>query len=67
MLASSASSAELEHYLDLLDARDLVQATTSSDDVKHTKPAPDIFASALAKLQGILPGWYSSASGQKRT
>ena len=55
VLASSASKAELEHYLDLLDARDLVYATTSSDDVKHTKPAPDIFASALAKLQGILP------------
>ncbi len=53
VLASSASQAELEHYLDLLDARDLVFATTSSDDVKHTKPAPDIFASALAKLQGI--------------
>ena len=55
VLASSASKAELEHYLDLLDARDLVCATTSSDDVKHTKPAPDIFASALAKLQGVLP------------
>lgn len=55
VLASSASKAELEHYHDLLDARDLVFATTSSDDVKHTKPAPDIFASALAKLQGILP------------
>jgi HAD superfamily hydrolase (TIGR01549 family) len=55
VLASSASKAELEHYLDLLDARDLVDATTSSDDVKQTKPAPDIFASALAKLPGILP------------
>ena len=53
VLASSASQPELEHYLDLLDARGLVAATTSSDDVEHTKPAPDIFATALAKLPGI--------------
>ncbi len=56
VLASSASSAELDHYLDLLGARDLVDATTSSDDVKQTKPAPDIFATALAKLPGVSAG-----------
>lgn len=50
VLASSASEAELEHYLDLLEVRDLVAATTSADDVKHTKPAPDIFETALKKL-----------------
>ncbi|WP_206240184.1 HAD family hydrolase [Novosphingobium terrae] len=53
VLASSASEAELDHYLDLLDVRDLVDATTTSDDVKHTKPAPDIFAEALAKLSNV--------------
>ncbi|MEG3089358.1 HAD family hydrolase [Sphingomonas sp. PB4P5] len=53
VLASSASAAELDHYLDLLGARALVSATTSSDDVEQTKPAPDIFATALAKLPGI--------------
>ena len=53
VLASSASQPELDHYLDLLGARDLVTATTCSDDVKHTKPAPDIIATALGKLPGI--------------
>jgi len=50
VLATSASQDELSHYLDLLDVRDLVTATTSADDVKHTKPAPDIFAAALKKV-----------------
>lgn len=54
LLASSASSAELEHYLDLLDARALVTATTSIDDVGQSKPAPDIFAVALGKA-GVAP------------
>jgi HAD superfamily hydrolase (TIGR01509 family) len=53
VLASSASAAELDHYLDLLEARALVAAVTSGDDVERTKPAPDIFATALAKLSGI--------------
>lgn len=50
VLASSASSAELDHYIALLDAGDLVTAMTSADDVEKTKPAPDIFAVALKKV-----------------
>ncbi len=53
VLASSASGAELEHYTELLGAGDLASATTSSDDVEQTKPAPDIFSKALAKLPGV--------------
>ncbi len=56
ILASSASKEEVEHYLDLLGVRDVVFATTSADDVKHTKPAPDIFASALAKVPPLAAG-----------
>jgi phosphoglycolate phosphatase-like HAD superfamily hydrolase len=53
VLASSASGPEIDHYLDLLDAHELVTTTTSGDDVERTKPAPDIFAAALKKLPGI--------------
>lgn len=55
VLASSASKAELDHYLELLDASDIVSATTSADDVENTKPAPDIFATALKKTGSLAP------------
>ena len=49
VLASSASKEELEHYQKLLGIEDLVDVTTTSDDVETTKPAPDIFAMARDK------------------
>jgi HAD superfamily hydrolase (TIGR01509 family) len=49
VLASSAKSNELDHYLDLLDARDLVDDWTDSSDVEATKPDPDLVAAAIAK------------------
>ena len=49
-LASSASRSQVEYYLNLLDVHGLVCATTSADDVAHTKPAPDISAIALEKV-----------------
>ncbi|MDB5715400.1 MAG: family hydrolase [Sphingomonadales bacterium] len=51
VFASSAGKSELDHYLDLLDAKDLVAASTSADDVANTKPAPDIFSVALKKIE----------------
>ncbi len=47
VLASSASREELDHYVELLEAADLLDATTSADDVGHSKPCPDIFEAAL--------------------
>jgi HAD superfamily hydrolase (TIGR01549 family) len=49
VLASSAKEDEVEHYLDLLDARDLADHWTHSGDVEETKPAPDLVESALEK------------------
>jgi HAD superfamily hydrolase (TIGR01509 family) len=47
VLASSAKSDEVDHYLDLLAARELADAWTTSADVEHTKPAPDLVHAAL--------------------
>ena len=49
VLASSAKEDEVEHYLDLLDARKLADHWTHSADVEETKPAPDLVQSALEK------------------
>lgn len=49
ILASSAKQEEVDHYLDLLDARDLVDGWTSAADVEATKPEPDLVQAALEK------------------
>jgi HAD superfamily hydrolase (TIGR01509 family) len=47
VLASSAKEQEVEHYLTLLDARELADGWTTSADVEQTKPAPDLVHAAL--------------------
>jgi len=49
VLASSAKADEVEHYLDLLGARDLADDWTTSADVEATKPEPDLVTAALEK------------------
>ena len=50
-VASSAKKDELDKYLDIAGIADLVDLTTSSDDVEESKPAPDIFETVLKKLE----------------
>jgi HAD superfamily hydrolase (TIGR01509 family) len=49
VLASSSPEDEIERYLGLLDAREIVDAWTTKDDVDATKPAPDLVLAALEK------------------
>jgi HAD superfamily hydrolase (TIGR01509 family) len=49
VLASSAKADEVEHYLDLLDARELADGWTTSADVESTKPEPDLLTAAMEK------------------
>jgi HAD superfamily hydrolase (TIGR01509 family) len=55
ILASSAKPEEVDHYLDLLDARDLVEGWTMAADVERTKPHPDLIHVALEKAGGDGP------------
>jgi phosphoglycolate phosphatase-like HAD superfamily hydrolase len=50
-IASSAKKDEVDNYLDIARIIDLVDLTTSSDDVEESKPAPDIFEIVLKKLK----------------
>ncbi|KQS85710.1 HAD family hydrolase [Methylobacterium sp. Leaf361] len=54
-LASSGKRSEVEHYTEILKIGDLVDVATSSDDADRSKPHPDIFEAALAKLDGVPP------------
>jgi HAD superfamily hydrolase (TIGR01509 family) len=50
VLASSGQPRHVDFAVDLLDARDLADAITSSEDAEATKPAPDLLQVALKKL-----------------
>jgi HAD superfamily hydrolase (TIGR01549 family) len=59
VLASSAKEEEIDHYLDLLDARELADSWTTSADVEATKPEPDLVAAAMQKageLSAVMVG-----------
>ena len=70
VLASSAKQNELDHYLDLLDVRELADDWTSSADVDATKPEPDLVFAALEKAGGgaaVMVGdttWDIEAAGR---
>jgi HAD superfamily hydrolase (TIGR01549 family) len=51
VLASSAKPEEVDHYLDILDARDVADAWTTAGDVEATKPNPDLVHAALEQAR----------------
>jgi len=55
VLASSAKQEEVDRYLDLLGARDVVAGWTTSADVEQTKPEPDLIKAAMEKAGGDGP------------
>jgi HAD superfamily hydrolase (TIGR01509 family) len=50
VLASSGQERHVDVFLDKLNARDLADAWTTSDDVETSKPAPDLLQVALKKV-----------------
>jgi HAD superfamily hydrolase (TIGR01549 family) len=73
ILATSAKEAELERYLELLDAEELTDGWTSSADVEKTKPHPDLLHAAVERAGGAQPAfmvgdatWDAVAAGNAR-
>ncbi len=54
-LASSSNQQDLEVYKRIANIADLLEADTSADDAKRSKPHPDIFEAALQRLGGMKP------------
>jgi HAD superfamily hydrolase (TIGR01509 family) len=54
-LASSAEEDELAEYKKIANIADLIDVETSSDDAEKSKPHPDIFRAALARLEIAQP------------
>ncbi len=49
-LASSGNKSEIEHYAKLAHIGGLFDAQTTKNDVRHSKPEPDVFLGALNTL-----------------
>lgn len=49
-LASSGSRDDMDYYKRLLNVEDLVEEGKSGDDVKRSKPHPDLFSEALKSM-----------------
>jgi beta-phosphoglucomutase-like phosphatase (HAD superfamily) len=49
VVASSTTASDLDDLLDVAGVRERIDASTTADDAKESKPAPDIVASALQR------------------
>src|SRR5919202_1954175 len=54
--ASSCKADEIERYEKIADIADLLDGATTSEDAERSKPHPDIFEAALARIAPIGPG-----------
>lgn len=54
-LASSGTKEDVATYKQLLNIADLVDVATTTDEVKSSKPEPDIFKLTLDRLDNIAP------------
>ncbi|MCU1393179.1 MAG: family hydrolase [Ilumatobacteraceae bacterium] len=52
VLATSAPADHLARMIDLLDVGGLIDVSTTSDDVEHAKPEPEIFLTAMHRANG---------------
>ena len=50
-LASSSNPDEVEYYVELLGVGDILAGTTSKEDAEFSKPSPEIFEAALARVK----------------
>jgi HAD superfamily hydrolase (TIGR01549 family) len=48
--ASSSNADEVEYYVSLLGAEDLLEGSTSKKDAQFSKPSPEIFEAALERV-----------------
>lgn len=55
VLGTSATGEELEKYMKMIGIEGLTEGETSADDADKSKPHPDIFQAALAKVKGARP------------
>jgi len=55
VLATSGKRSEANHYIKLLKIADLIEGQTTTEDANQSKPAPDIFCAALAKIDKVKP------------
>jgi HAD superfamily hydrolase (TIGR01509 family) len=54
VLATSSPGEELDHLRQLIDAEDAIDAHTTADDVRSSKPEPDVFLAAM-EAAGVDP------------
>jgi HAD superfamily hydrolase (TIGR01549 family) len=70
VLASSGAADMVDTFLDLIDGKSLADEWTTSDDVEHSKPEPDLVRVALDKVKGasgVMVGdstWDAVAAGK---